>query len=152
MDKYTRKIHLNEAVALLEAGFNCIQIADHFGVSKQAVYAALGKLGVYTITPRQLRSADLCVEPESREEFWGRMDRALAAERLKEAARKETRQAIARGALVPEPCEVCGQSSRLKNGQRGIHAHHDDYSRPLDVRWLCPVHHKEWHRHNMAKC
>lgn len=26
------------------------------------------------------------------------------------------------------------------------HAHHDDYSRPLDVIWLCPTHHGERHR------
>jgi len=24
-------------------------------------------------------------------------------------------------------------------------AHHDDYSRPLDVRWLCKRHHEEAH-------
>lgn len=24
-------------------------------------------------------------------------------------------------------------------------AHHDDYSKPLEVRWLCPSHHKLHH-------
>jgi len=37
--------------------------------------------------------------------------------------------AIKSGALVKSPCE-CGATN--------VHAHHDDYSRPLDVRWLCP--------------
>jgi hypothetical protein len=27
-----------------------------------------------------------------------------------------------------------------------VHAHHSDYTKPLDVTWLCPVHHKAWHR------
>tara|TARA_R110001606_G_C14904186_1_gene594414 strand:- start:40 stop:468 length:429 start_codon:yes stop_codon:yes gene_type:complete len=43
--------------------------------------------------------------------------------------------------LFKEPCEVCGVDE-------GIHAHHDDYAKPLNVRWLCPAHHKEWHTKN----
>ena len=43
-----------------------------------------------------------------------------------------------RGTLVPQPCEVCGAKK--------VHAHHDDYSHPKDVRWLCPQHHREHHK------
>ncbi len=46
--------------------------------------------------------------------------------------------AIFRGNLKPRPCEVCGAT-------RDIDAHHDDYSKPLDVRWLCRAHHKQHH-------
>jgi hypothetical protein len=52
-------------------------------------------------------------------------------------ARHLARQAIRRGDLVRMPCEVCGM---VKS-----EAHHDDYSKPLDVRWLCRTHHTEWH-------
>ncbi len=45
--------------------------------------------------------------------------------------------AVADGRLVHQPCEVCGSSK--------TDAHHDDYAKPLDVRWLCRVHHKEHH-------
>ena len=45
--------------------------------------------------------------------------------------------AILRGDLVRQPCEVCGKSKG--------HAHHDDYSQPLKVRWLCPAHHRQHH-------
>jgi len=37
-------------------------------------------------------------------------------------------------------CEVCGSSF--------VHGHHDDYTKPLEVRWLCPTHHKQWHKEN----
>lgn len=40
------------------------------------------------------------------------------------------------GLLVPQPCEVCGA---------GAEAHHPDYDRPGDVRWLCRKHHRQLH-------
>lgn len=55
----------------------------------------------------------------------------------KHSARKKVRRAVASGLLVPKPCEVCGNCQ--------VQAHHDDYSKPLDVRWLCFVHHREVH-------
>jgi len=52
-------------------------------------------------------------------------------------ARLATRNAIRRGELKKGACEVC-------NGIK-VDAHHDDYSKPLDVRWLCRVHHSAFH-------
>lgn len=49
--------------------------------------------------------------------------------------------AVKNGLLIKQPCEVCGSTGL-------VHGHHDDYSKPLDVRWLCPKHHAEWHKHN----
>lgn len=46
--------------------------------------------------------------------------------------------AIKSGKLVKACCEVCGRED--------THAHHCDYDKPLDVMWLCPVHHVEWHQ------
>lgn len=48
--------------------------------------------------------------------------------------------AIRDNKLFKEPCEICGDKKS--------HAHHDDYSKPLNVRWLCAAHHKQWHRDN----
>jgi hypothetical protein len=55
----------------------------------------------------------------------------------KRMAHNEVANAIRRGALSRSPCSVCGESKS--------HAHHDDYSRPLDVIWLCSFHHRMRH-------
>lgn len=62
---------------------------------------------------------------------------------IKKAAHTATCNAIRTGRLIRQPCEVCGESR--------VEAHHDDYTKPLDVRWLCVAHHVEWHRSNKAK-
>lgn len=51
-------------------------------------------------------------------------------------AQRAVQLAIARGDLNREDCEVCGERAQ---------AHHEDYSRPLDVRWLCQIHHSARH-------
>ena len=56
----------------------------------------------------------------------------------KEKVRRDTFKAISRGDLVRKPCEVCGSEK--------VDAHHDDYSKPFAVRWLCRRHHGEVHR------
>ena len=45
--------------------------------------------------------------------------------------------AIKRGVLVRRSCEVCGDPKSQ--------AHHSDYDKPLDVRWLCFKHHRQVH-------
>ena len=54
----------------------------------------------------------------------------------KRKAHVVTGNAIRDGRLTPKPCEVCGRKAE---------AHHDDYSKPLAVRWLCRKHHVAHH-------
>lgn len=46
-------------------------------------------------------------------------------------------RAVKHGLIIPQPCEMCGHSP--------VEAHHDDYSKPLQVRWLCNAHHRAIH-------
>lgn len=52
------------------------------------------------------------------------------------AAQVAVGNAIRSGRLTPLPCWICGEKAE---------AHHPDYSQPLDVVWLCPLHHKRAH-------
>lgn len=59
----------------------------------------------------------------------------------KYAAHNAVSNAIRDGYLIPQPCEECGS-------KKYIHAHHDDYLKQLDVRWLCAACHRDWHLKN----
>ena len=56
---------------------------------------------------------------------------------MKLAAHTMVAAALKLGLLVAEPCRKC----RRKRAE----AHHEDYTRPLDVVWLCRRHHKGLH-------
>jgi hypothetical protein len=57
--------------------------------------------------------------------------------RLKANARSYLNVYIKKGLVKKLPCQVCGSLESQ--------AHHDDYSKPLDVKWLCRDHHLELH-------
>lgn len=78
-------------------------------------------------------------KPEVRERLRerARNRRSSPAERHKHIARWKVNRAVASGRLVKRPCVVCG-SLRSQ-------AHHHDYSKPLDVTWLCAIHHAAEH-------
>lgn len=55
----------------------------------------------------------------------------------KRSAHNALWRAIKKGELQPQPCEVCGAAE--------AEGHHEDYSKPLEVVWLCDAHHKARH-------
>jgi hypothetical protein len=55
----------------------------------------------------------------------------------KRLAHHLVQKAIQSCRLVKMPCQKCGHLQ--------AEAHHEDYSKPLDVVWLCPKHHGERH-------
>lgn len=66
-----------------------------------------------------------------------RKDYEKTRDRQKVLARNLVRRQVHRGKMVKGPCEVCGDPN--------TDGHHDDYSKPREVRWLCRAHHKEHH-------
>jgi hypothetical protein len=78
---------------------------------------------------------DVNTNREKKVEYYRAYDRNRGfreTDRLKIIARNAART------LDRKPCEICGAEK--------ADAHHDDYSKPLDVRWLCETHHSEHHR------
>jgi hypothetical protein len=78
-------------------------------------------------------------------------ERVRAADQARRPARKEAKDyalkkyangqvaiALRSGKLQRGACEVCGAPD--------AQAHHDDYERALDIRWLCTEHHAAEHR------
>jgi hypothetical protein len=51
-------------------------------------------------------------------------------------ARNQVSAAIYLGKLKRLPCEICGALAE---------AHHPNYNKPLEIRWLCLVHHRAEH-------
>jgi hypothetical protein len=58
--------------------------------------------------------------------------------RKKANARSYLHVYVKRGKIIKAPCEICG-SERSE-------AHHIDYTKPLEVHWLCRDHHLELHQ------
>lgn len=69
--------------------------------------------------------------PQSKK-FW------LEENKLKNKAHRAVYYAIKKGTLIRQPCERCGTTI-------DVVGHHEDYSKPLEVMWLCPQHHRERH-------
>ena len=58
----------------------------------------------------------------------------------KNKARQAVCRAVKSGKLIREPCQVCGDAR--------VHAHHEDYSKPLEIQWFCRKHHREYKHDN----
>ena len=57
--------------------------------------------------------------------------------RIKARARVSVKNEIVAGKIKKEPCEKCGD---VKS-----EAHHEDYNKPLEVKWVCKKCHNKLH-------
>ena len=128
------------------------QMADgHLNICIECTKARINKERNEHLEKHRLRDATRYYESESRQKQCHAGSKTESAKLLhrevckrhdarypeKYKARNMAANAIRDGKLVRGPCEVCGKKAQ---------AHHDAYSTPLDVRWLCPKHHGLEHR------
>jgi hypothetical protein len=98
---------------------------------------------------RKLQDPDWQIKERERQRIKEarRRDLGLAKKYKKTPQPKEKRKerygeylsAIKTKKLIPQPCEVCGKEK--------AQGHHEDYSKSLDVVWLCIRHHQDRHIH-----
>jgi len=63
----------------------------------------------------------------------------LSEEQRKKAnARSYVNANLKKGRIEKKPCEICGTTNNLEK-------HHKDYSKPMDIQWLCRQHHLAVH-------
>jgi hypothetical protein len=60
------------------------------------------------------------------------------SQQLKIKARNDINNGITAGTIIRQFCEI--QSCKIIG-----EAHHSDYNKPLDVMWLCKLHHEDIH-------
>lgn len=58
-------------------------------------------------------------------------------------AQRAAQKAIRNGLLIRGNCEECGKPN--------AHAHHKDYSKPLEVNWMCSTCHSKLHGEELKK-
>lgn len=95
--------------------------------------------------PAKRRAANLAAVRRYRERHPDRVKQNQANQDAKRfyadqelRARRIAQKAKAYGRLVPEPCLFCDDPK--------VEMHYHDYSKPLEVTWLCPRHHAIAHR------
>jgi len=123
------------AVDMYNEGMSLADIGKYVGISRQALWDILKRRGVKFRSQKRYGKEN---------HFWRGSSDDDRAQNLVE-------KAILRGEIVPPNCcSICGSSYRFKDGRRAIQAHHDDYNKPLEVRWLCQKCHHKWHKENLA--
>lgn len=124
-----------ECVRMYEAGLSLQPIAEYFDVSRQAMWDLLRRRT--TMRPKTRSGAE--------NHFYRGGDSA------DDHAHNLVEVAIKQGVLSRrDTCEVCGKGGQMADGRSRVQAHHDDYNKPLEVRWLCQTCHHAWHQTHQA--
>lgn len=120
------------------------EIAEYFSVSKGSMDSCISYRG-FKRTPEEIHNINSrCTSERNKNQIGDKNPnwkggistnayryKKVQAKRFpeKNKARRKVRYAIKTGKLIKQPCEFCGETE--------VFAHHDDYSKPLEVRWVC---------------
>ncbi len=125
-----------ECVRMYESGMSLAPIAGYFGVSRQAMWDLIRRR----------------TEMRTQKRYGTDNHFYRDGKRADDIAQNLVETAIQQGVVQRKThCEECGSTGTFKDGRTSIQAHHDDYNKPLDVRWLCQKCHHTWHAKNTPK-
>jgi predicted DNA-binding protein YlxM (UPF0122 family) len=123
------------AVTMYQRGLSIAEVAAYYGISRQAMHDILRRRKV------RMRSS----------KRKGKRNHFYRGTRASDRSQNLLEKALQRGLIQKkQTCEQCGKAPKFKDGRSGVQAHHDDYNKPLDVRWLCQKCHHLWHRQHKA--
>jgi hypothetical protein len=136
MKKYNWRLNVKEIENLYKQGFSCTEVGAMIGATRQAVWGLMKSHNI--ITRPQVRMGD-----DNNFYRGGRPETGNAHNILEYAIKKGIVKAKKR-------CEHCKEIKTFKDGRTGVHAHHPDYNKPLEVIYLCQKCHHAWHKNNKA--
>lgn len=126
----------------------CLLCRKEFKVMPSKVKAGHGNYcSVQCLPQNQKGKKGTCQEKEKNSNWKGRITanryryKLIETQRYPEKikARDIVKKAKKSGKLIVQPCSICKNTDR-------IHAHHEDYNKPLEVIWLCSKCHHEKHQ------
>jgi transposase-like protein len=130
-----RQARFDVAVAMYQSGLSIQNCADYFQVSRQSMWKTLQRR--------------IPLRPQKRTGEQNHFYRGGTT--ADGRAHNVVEQAVRVGLIERKTsCETCGAAGVFEDGRTTIQAHHDDYNKPLVVRWLCQPCHHEWHSKNKA--
>lgn len=127
------------AVDMYNKGMSIQQCAEYYSITRQAMHKILKR--------RNCQFRDKLKHKDENHFYRGGAEHRS---KKKRAQRKVAKQ-IKNGTIInPMVCEECGSTGTFIDGRSKIQAHHDNYNKPLSIRWLCQKCHHKWHIHNKA--
>lgn len=112
------------AVSLYESGSSISLIALQYGVTRQSMWQILKRRNV-VFRPNTRHGED-------NHFYRGGIHQCFRVAQV-------VKLAMEKGELNVQQCEICGSHQKVVG-------HHDDYNKPYQIRWLCGLHHYEWHK------
>jgi len=135
-DMGAHRKNYDEAVNMYDKGLSIQDVANYYGITRQAMHKILSRRGV--LFRNNLKHG------KENHFFRGGVT-------VDNRTQDVLEQAVIKGIVTRKThCEKCNDTGTFKDGRTKIQAHHSDYNKPLEVEWLCQKCHHEWHKYNKA--
>jgi len=142
---------VEQAIQGYESGMSLADLGHVFGVTRQSIWDLLRRR-IELRDRLELKKKNIKYTPpitRTNLRFGEENHFYRGGKRADERASKTFENEVRYGRIInPEICSECQSTERFKDGRTAIQGHHDDYNKPLEVRWLCQKCHFEWHKHH----